>query len=126
MSVSESNSNIAQRHDIVCRRGDTFSRTFHFKLNGVDEDITGSGFKCRVTRINDATRKAVLEFSEVVNGGITRPDNFRIKLEKTKTEMAAIIPGKYFYDVERTYPDDTVITWVEGFFTIVNDSTPTI
>lgn len=119
MAVTQSNSDVAQRHDIIAKCGDTFQRTWYFKLNGVDEDVSLSTFKMRVIKIGDTEKKAIIEFTHLL--GLSRPDNFRIR---ARQNPLAIKPGKYWHDVQRTYPDGTVITFEEGFFVANNDATP--
>src|SRR6266542_5598871 len=113
--MATSNSDLAAKLDIICRRGDTFYRALIFTLNGNPEDFTGSAFKMQVR----LSTKLILDFSEE---NITVTGN-TIELYKSEDDMKNVKPGKYQYDLEQTYADGTVTTRLAGSFTINPDST---
>src|SRR6266542_1939299 len=113
--MATSNSDLAGKLDIVCRRGDTFYRSLTFTINGNPEDFTGSAFKMQVR----LSTTIILDFT---SSNITITGN-TIELYKSNDDMKSIKPGKYQYDLEQTYADGTVTTRLAGSFTINPDST---
>ncbi len=113
--MATSNSDLAGKLDIVCRRGDTFYRSLTFTINGNPEDFTGSAFKMQVR----LSTTIILDFT---SSNITITGN-KIELYKSDDDMKNVKPGKYQYDLEQTYADGTVTTRLAGSFTINPDST---
>ena len=113
--MATSNSDLAAKLDIICRRGDTFYRSLTFTINGNPEDFTGSAFKMQVR----LSTTIILDFT---SSNITITGN-TIELYKSDNDMKSVKPGKYQYDLEQTYADGTVTTRLAGSFTINPDST---
>ena len=113
--MATSNSDLAAKLDIICRRGDTFYRSLTFTINGNPEDFTGSAFKMQVR----LSTTIILDFT---SSNITITGN-TIELYKSEDNMKTVRPGKYQYDLEQTLADGTVITRIAGSFTINPDST---
>jgi hypothetical protein len=117
MTKAVSNSDKPGRVDFICRRGDTFYRRLTFKVNGVNEDFTGSTFKMQVK----LTAKMIMEFVAgddeiVVTGNV-------IELNKSAADMQDVTTGDFEYDLQQTLQDGTVKTRLAGCFKINNDVT---
>lgn len=116
--ASESNSNVAVKHNITCKRGDTFSRIFKYWADSaktVPVDITGSTFELKV--FDEKREKEILRFTAA--SGLAISDTNTLTLSKTKTEML-LRPGVYIYDLEKT-TGAVGLTIMEGDFNIVTD-----
>jgi hypothetical protein len=111
-----SNSDNAGIVDFVCRRGDTFTRVIEVLVNNTPVDFTGSTLKMNV--VTDF--QTILSLSS--GSGIDVSANI-ITITASAAIMAAITPGIYQYDLQQTYPDGTVKTFLEGSFTINKDKT---
>lgn len=111
-----SNSDNAGIVDFVCRRGDTFTRQLEVSVNNTPVDFTGSTLKMNV----------VTDFATILSlssgSGIEVTDNV-ITITADAATMAAITPGVYQYDIEQTYPDGTVRTFLAGSYTVNKDKT---
>lgn len=120
MARSVSNSSVAAEVDIICKRGDTFSRVFQFFTGSGDTevDITDSDFNMEAY-INK-NLKPVLEFH--IGDGFEITGVNEITAFKANTAM--MIPeGTYRYDLQQTLNDGTVITRIKGNFIIEDDET---
>jgi len=107
-----SNSDIAQRQDFNCRRGDTFTRNLTFTFNGVAVPLTGTSLAMRVI---DSLGNVVFVIVPTVAGSVA-----------TITETAALMtvaPGNYLYDIQLTNTDASKVTLMQGWFIINKDQT---
>ena len=114
------NLDIAQRLDITCRKGDTFSLTLNMTDSaGTAINLSAYTFTMQVRDAStDADKGFTFDFSEN-DGGTTG------KLVITSTDVDTA--GSYIYDLQttETAPDPDVIqTWLYGTF-IVNDDVTT-
>jgi hypothetical protein len=114
-----SNSSIAARLTIQCRKGDTFSRDFTFTdADGGPLDMTGYTL---VLTVKNAAGTAVLTFSGGDWTGTAASGLFTAS--KTAASMAAVAAGVYAYDVQATLPGGQVITYLQGKFIVDTDIT---
>lgn len=113
------NLDISAKQDIICRRGDTFKQQFAFTANSVAMDLTGIVIRMHVKNFS------TILLSFAIGSGITvaNPANGIIQLNKSATEMAALKPAKYKYDLEFTYPSGDRLTIMQGEFTVNEDYT---
>jgi hypothetical protein len=112
-----------QNYDIQTRRGDTFGGVkFIFSLNGSPVSLLGCDILMQVRQEADA-QNIIMQFStadsEITIGGV---DNNEV------TILPKVVPAnaparKCAYDVQITFPDSTIKTWVTGEFEILKDVT---
>ena len=110
-----------QVYNITVKRGDTFAGVkFQYKQNGVPIDLEGAIVLMQVREEPDSNT-TIMQFSseagEIIIGG---GDNNEL------TIMPKIIPSgaparKCCYDVQITFPNGSVKTWVSGYFEILKD-----
>jgi len=102
-------------------KGDTFDE-LQFTLStspSTPIDLTGALIKCqfRKEKKNGVLKKELTEsdgitITDAING-VFRIDSFILDWT----------PGKYFYDIQFTFPDTTVVTYIDGSITILQDVT---
>lgn len=122
MAKTISNSSIAVEHDIICKRGDTFSRQFRYwqdKAKTVAVDITESDFNMDV--VGSPNLKPIFSFS--IGGGLTITDVNVLELDITAMAMQIGEGGNFVYDLQKTLTDGTVVTIMKGAFIIEKDVT---
>lgn len=118
--TTESNSSIAALHNIICKRGDTFSRVFTFFTDStktIPLDITASTFKLSV---KNSLNVIILEFTEPTS--ITLSSTNILTFHKSEIEMS-IGAGSYKYDLQKTLSNGNILTIIKGTFTIQDDVT---
>jgi len=113
------NLDIAQRLDITCRKGDTFSLTLNMTDSaGTAINLSAYSF---LMQARDASTDADTGFTFTIasnSGGTTG------KLVITSSDIDTA--GSYIYDLQttETAPDPDIIqTWLYGTFTINDDVT---
>lgn len=120
-----SNSVVAVDIDIICYRGDDFTREIEFfqdEAHTIDLDITDDRFDLHVIKSPATKSTPLLSFStdgpvDMVFSGINK-----LVLTKTALEME-LKAGKYTYDLQRTLANGTIITVQQGIFQITDDKT---
>ncbi len=115
---------MSQTYDIMRqRRGDTFAGViFIYTLNASPISLVGASIKMQVRSEADAT-DYIMQFttgaSEITIGGAGNNEVTILPKQVPPTAPAK----KCVYDVEITFPDTTVKTWVTGIFEILKDVT---
>jgi hypothetical protein len=120
MAASESNSDVAQIHNIIHKRGDTFGRKFRFwqdEAKTVKEDITANTYAMQIRKPKDDTVLMSFAMAE----GLSIENVNELVLSKTAAQMA-VKADIYTYDIQKT-TGGTVITVIKGNFTITDDRT---
>lgn len=103
--------------------GDTFDGvTFNLKINGVAVDLTGCVIKMQlrkqpglppVLEISTQTSPLTIVITDAVGGVFEIPQQ----------NILVYCPDIYKYDIQFTFPDGSVRTYVEGVWNIKNDIT---
>lgn len=113
------NLDIAQRLDITCRKGDTFSLTLNITdSEGTAIALTPYSFQLEV---RDSVSDAVV----IPNADFTfdkDADSTTGKLNITASAADIDTAGSYIYDLETTLSGD-VQTWLYGVFNVNDDVT---
>ena len=109
--------------NIQAKRNDTFD-AMPFELNERDGevltpiDLTGAEIKMQLRK--SACAEAVLTLDSSDDGGISITGLNTFQIDE---QIFTIGAGIYDYDIQITFEDGTVRTWISGKFTIVNDIT---
>jgi hypothetical protein len=107
----------AQRVDIVCRRGDTFSLEVDFyDSNNQPIDLTSYTWKMDVSE-SDTSPTPVLNDTDFVYNGNSSGKLF---ITATASVMSTIPGGMYVYGLQSTDAGN-VKTWLYGLFTVNED-----
>lgn len=102
-------------------RNDTFEEVpFEIKKNNVAINLTGSTIRMQLRKI--AGGVVALSLTSVANAGITIT-NASSGLFKINKQIISIDAFNYLYDIQITFSDGVVKTWVSGEFLIKNDIT---
>jgi hypothetical protein len=109
--------------DFIVKKRDTFRKKIEFntKTDGVvaPDDITTSTFKVRIATKPDGG-DTIKELT--LGNGLSVESTNKLVLTISASDMN-IAAGVYYYDVQRTYPDTTVVTRPQGRFIIEADVT---
>jgi hypothetical protein len=117
--AAQINLDTAQRVDITCRKGDTFSLELTFKdSDGVELDLTGYTWKIDV-RETDTSTSVILEDDQFTYNG--SPEGL-LRISATATTMEEVDGGIYVYDLQSTN-SGAVKTWLYGIFKVNEDVT---
>ena len=110
------NLDIAQRLDIICRKGDTFE--FSFDVGSALSDITGTWtMEVRPTEDDDDTSVLLSLSAQNLSGGV-------ITLTGTSTQMSNLEAGLFVYDIQLKDTDNsTTKTYLYGTFKVNDDIT---
>lgn len=101
-------------------RGDSFGEKDITMLNGTTPiDLTGVLIKCQF-RLGSKIGTVAKEVSETNGIIIYDPTNGKFKFEDFIVDWTA---GTYFYDVQFTFTNGKVKTYIEGFFKVIQDVT---
>lgn len=113
------NLDIAQRLDITCRKGDTFTLTLNITDSaGTAITLTPYTFQMEVRdSASDAIIIPTTDFTFTKDA-----DSTAGKLNITASSANVDTAGSYIYDLETTLNTD-VQTWLYGVFTINDDVT---
>jgi hypothetical protein len=107
-------------------KDDTFASVqFEYNEGGSPLDITGNSVKIQF-RQNSERGALLYEATSAVSGGITltNPSIGIFKLDEfTPTEWEK---GYVYFDVEMTFVDGSVRTWIKGRVNILQETTKTI
>ena len=101
-------------------KGDTFlEQPFIYKLNGIAIDLTGGAFKMMLKR-SPRYSVAALTLSDGAGITITNAASGEWKIDE---QIIDIKEGTYYYDVQFTYSDGQVSTYLKGEFEVTQDIT---
>jgi hypothetical protein len=107
----------AQRVDIVCRKGDTFSlEVDFFDANNDPIDLTGYAWKMDVSE-SDTSPTPILNDTDFVYNGTSTGNLY---ITATATVMATIDGGMYVYGLQSNDAGN-IKTWLYGLFTVNED-----
>jgi hypothetical protein len=107
----------AQRVDIVCREGDTFTIEIDFyDANDQPIDLTGYTWKMEVSE-SDTSPTPVLDYTDFTYTGNSSGKLF---VNATANTMSTINGGMYIYGLQSN-DAGTVKTWLYGLFTVNED-----
>jgi hypothetical protein len=107
----------AQRVDIICRKGDTFSIEIDFyDANNNPIDLTGYSWKMDVSAYDGAPSPVLDDTDFTYLGNSTG----KLFVSATSTVMLTINAGEYVYGLQST-DAGTVKTWLYGSFTVNED-----
>jgi hypothetical protein len=107
----------AQRVDIVCREGDTFTIEIDFyDANDQPIDLTGYTWKMEVSE-SDTSPTPVLDYTDFTYTGNSTGKLF---VNATANTMSTINGGMYIYGLQSN-DAGTVKTWLYGLFTVNED-----
>jgi len=102
-------------------KGDTFEAVnFAVVKNAVALSLTGAVIKMQLKK--ECNGVAILAFTSVASAGITIT-NAAGGLFKINQQIINIPEFNYIYDIQITFADGTVKTWVEGNFVVKCDIT---
>jgi hypothetical protein len=116
------NMDIAQRLDIVCRKGDTFELVISIKdSEGVALDVSlFTDFNLDVRSTDDDSGTPILEF---LMGDFTATSAGLLTATKSFSDMSSVESGTFVYDLQATSASGVRSTWLYGLFTIIDDVT---
>ena len=107
----------AQRVDIICRRGDTFSIEVTFTSpTGAPLDLTTYTWKMEVSE-NESAANPVLDYNDFSYDGNSTGTLF---VTATSSTMLTIAAGTYIYGLQSTNAG-VVKTWLYGTFSVKED-----
>jgi hypothetical protein len=118
--VTPSSTSIGVPTKILCREGETFSRTVTWSVNGAPVDLTGYTAAMQV-RASYSSATAIISLtngSGITLGGAAGT----IQLNISAVTTAALTAGTYVYDLELTYAG-TVTRLLEGQFVVTPEVT---
>lgn len=103
-------------------KGDTFDEVnFEVKINNVAVDLTGAVLKMQLRKdAYDHTTAPTLSLTSVANAGITitQPTLGKFKINQQIIDIEVF---NYFYDIQLTFSNGVVKTYVNGFFDVLID-----
>jgi hypothetical protein len=107
----------AQRVDIVCREGDTFTIEIDFyDANDQPINLTGYTWKMEVSE-SDTSPTPVLDYTDFTYTGNS---SGKLYVNATAATMSTINGGMYIYGLQSN-DAGTVKTWLYGLFTVNED-----
>ena len=107
----------AQRIDIVCREGDTFTIEIDFyDANDQPINLTGYTWKMEVSE-SDTSPTPVLDYTDF---NYTGNSTGKLFVNATANTMSTINGGMYIYGLQSN-DAGTVKTWLYGLFTVNED-----
>jgi hypothetical protein len=113
------NLDTAQRVDITCRKGDTFTLELTFNdTDGTPLGLTGYEWKLDI-RETDTSSAAIIEDDQFQYSGT---DAGVLTISATASTMETIDGGLYVYDLQSTNAG-SVKTWLYGIFKVNEDVT---
>lgn len=96
-------------------KNDTFEEVpFQIKKNNVAINLTGATIKMQLRKVAGGVIASEVALT------ITNATNGLFKINNQKFTCDAF---NYFYDIQITFADSTVKTWISGNFLILNDIT---
>lgn len=127
--MSKVNLDIAEKLNITCRKGDTFSLSLTIKDSaGTVVDLVANEYvflmQARGPKKSDGTRDVIIDTTGVADTGfnITVNDSGVVTILASATFMKDVDQGRYVYDLQQSVGTaNTVVTTIlEGSF-VVND-----
>jgi hypothetical protein len=104
---------------LIAKRNDTFNEVpFQINFNSAPLDLTDAEICMQLRKVYDG--EVFLTLSSVMDAGITITDALAGEF-KINEQIISVKAGNYLYDIQITFADGTVKTWIEGVFTILND-----
>jgi len=109
-------------HNIVVEQGATFNQTYTWKINS--NPVNLASYTARMQVRGNGSGKSwiqdqVISLTSDVDGGIVLGDSAgTIAVSISATTTTALLPGKYFYDLELESNDGTVTRLLKGTFTV--------
>lgn len=98
------------KRKLSIRRGDTYThQVTEIEDTGLPANLTGSTYLVQMREDPDSSAY-VAQFTTVILNAAAGEWNFSL----TATQTAALTPGLYFYDVQKTKSDGFVQTLFEG------------
>jgi len=98
------------------KKGDTFEAVnFEIKVDDVAIDLTDARIRMQLKK--ECAGKSYLSLTSLLNSGLTITDALLGKFKINK-QVIDIESGKYIYDIEIKFADNSVKTWVNGEFII--------
>lgn len=124
--MSKVNLDIAEKLNITCRKGDTFSLSLTIKdSEGTVVPLATNEYsflmQARGPKKSDGTRDVIIDTKDSADTGflITTDNNGVVTILASATFMKNVDQGRYVYDLQQTV--NTVVTTIlEGSF-VVND-----
>jgi hypothetical protein len=112
-------------HNIKIEQGATFSQTFTWKISGNPVDLTG--YTARM-KVRDTTRRAsavneMISLTSPSGGIVLGGAAGTIAVTISASATAAVVAGKYAYDLELAAPNATVTRLLKGNFTVLSEVT---
>jgi len=108
-------------YNFTHKRGDTFKEVnFAYLLNGSPINLTGATIKMQLRK--ECGGLVALNLTSVANAGITIT-NASGGLFKINKQIINIAEYDYLYDIQITFADSTVESYLDGVFTITCDIT---
>lgn len=104
-------------HEIKCLQGATFNPIYVSKIDGTAVNYTGYSGKMQVRRYQNSLSDLIFTFSTAL-GNLSLTSGGYVAPTATATETSVFPVGNFFYDIELTSPDSTVIRHMQGVFTI--------
>ena len=99
-------------------KGDTYEGAEEFTIIDADvPDLTGATIRMHIRNQNNDLVKSI-----DTSGGITITDavNKKFKINAFDVELSACT---YYYDIEVTFSNDVIVTYLKGTWTIIQDIT---
>ena len=113
------NLDIAQRLDITCRKGDTFTLTLNI-TDSAGTAITLTPYSFQMEVRDSATDAIIIPTTDFTFTKDADATAGKLNITVAAADMTAT--GSYIYDLETTLTSD-VQTWLYGVFTINDDVT---
>jgi len=108
-----------QRYDLDVIQGATWFQQLEYEIDG--EPVNIESYSCRMKVRKSYELPVVIDIS-TANNKITITETNKINLNLTATETAALIAGRYLYDIELVNTPD-VERILFGVFTVLPEVT---
>ena len=130
--ASKVNLDVAEKLDITCRKGDTFSLTLTLKnSSGTALTLSTSGYEflmqVRSRQKSNRDRKLVIGSNTLgastqsgVNFSFALDDTGNVTISATADHMRKVDPGRYVYDLQQIFSGVST-TILKGNFTVNDD-----
>lgn len=104
------------KYDFVLPQGASWDDVWTLKISGAAYDLTGCTARLQLRTSPSATTTALslTEASGMTLGGAAGTITFGV----ADTVTAAIVPGKYWYDLEVESAGGLTNRWLQGFVTV--------
>jgi len=98
------------------KKGDTFEAVnFAIKVDDAAIDLTDARIRMQLKK--ECGGRSYLSLTTILNAGLTITDALLGKFKINK-QVIDIESGKYIYDIEIKFADNSVKTWINGEFII--------